>query len=419
MTGTKLQAEGDQPLRRNRDFRLLWIGSAISTLGSRVSGIAYPLLVLALTGSPANAGVVGFAGTLPYLLLQLPAGALVDRWNRKTVMVVCDVGRGLAIGSLIVSLFAGSLGLVQIIIVAFVEGSLTVFYSLAEPAAVRHIVRPAQLPAALGQIEARDRGAALAGQPLGGFLFGLGFWIPFAADMLSYLASMAGLLLIRTRFQSRADRYPREGQMISDIVTGLVWLWRQPVLRDTTVVVAGSNLLFQAVVLMVIVAARDLGASPAMVGLVLAGSGAGGVLGALAAPFVQRRLSMTRVVIGVNWVWALLMPVLALAPDPLLLGITLGFMAFVGPIWNVAISVYELTITPDELLGRVRSVGGVVAWGVMPLGSLLGGYLLDYFGTSPTAIVLAVLMLLIAIGATLSPAIRKAGRAPLRTVPDP
>src|SRR6266436_6068416 len=122
------------PLRRNRDFILLWSGQAVSTIGTRVSSLAYPLLVLALTHSPAKAGIVGFAQALPYMLFYLPAGALVDRWNRKRVMLIADAGRALALGSLALVLAFGSLSLAQIIVVAFVEGSLFVFFSLAESA---------------------------------------------------------------------------------------------------------------------------------------------------------------------------------------------------------------------------------------------------------------------------------------------
>ena len=98
---------------------LLWTGQAVSVLGSRVSSIAYPLLVLALTRSPAQAGLVGFAGTLPYLLFQLPAGGLVDRWNRKRTMIACELGRGLALGSLALAWWLRALSFVQIVLVAF------------------------------------------------------------------------------------------------------------------------------------------------------------------------------------------------------------------------------------------------------------------------------------------------------------
>lgn len=189
------------PLRANRDLRLLWLGSVVSVLGSRASTIAYPLLVLALTGSPADAGLAGFAATIPYLLWQLPAGALVDRWNRRLIMIACDAGRALALASIVLALAIDRISFAQIVAVSFIEGSLYVFHSLAEPAAVRNLVHPAHLPLALSQIEARERGAALLGQPLGGFLFDLGRAVPFLADALSYLASLTALLLIKGRFQ--------------------------------------------------------------------------------------------------------------------------------------------------------------------------------------------------------------------------
>jgi MFS family permease len=406
------------PLRANRDFRLLWFGSVVSVLGSRTSAIAYPLLVLALTGSPADAGLVGFTATIPYLLLQLPAGALVDRWDRKSVMIACDAGRAVAVGSIVVALALDRLSLAQLMAVSFIEGSLYVFHSLAEPAAVRNIVHPHYLPAALSQIEARERGAALLGQPLGGFLFDLGRAVPFLADALSYLASLTALLLIRSRFQS--ERPDSRRAFTTEIAQALVWLWRQPFLRATALLVAGSNLLFQALNLLVIVIAREQGASSTVIGLLLAGFGVGGVLGSLAAPWVQRRLPMKAIVIGANWVWALALPWVGLVDNLVALGAILGLMAFVGPLWNVAIDVYRLLITPDELQGRVGSVISLLAWGAIPLGSLLAGDLLETAGSWTTTIVLSAAMILVALAASFSPAIRRAPSAAApSTTPSP
>jgi len=406
MAEGEAQDQGVPPLRANRDFRLLWFGSVVSVLGSRASAIAYPLLVLALTGSPADAGLAGFAATIPYLLWQLPAGALVDRWNRKVIMIACDAGRALALASIVLALALDSISLAQIIAVSFIEGSLYVFHSLAEPAAVRNIVHPTHLPLALSQIEARERGAALLGQPLGGFLFDLGRTVPFLADALSYLASLTALLLIKSKFQG--ERPPARGAFVAEIAQALVWLWRQPFLRATALLIAGSNLLFQALNLLVIVIAREQGASSTTIGLLLAGFGVGGVLGSLAAPWFQRRLSMKAIVIGANWVWALALPGIGLADNLFVLGGLLALMAFVGPLWNVALDVYRLLITPDELQGKVGSVISLLAWGAIPLGSLLAGYLLDSFGSLTTAMVLSVGMVLVAIVASISPAIRRA-----------
>jgi MFS family permease len=405
MAELETQSDGIPLLRRNRDFRLLWLGSVVSVLGSRASAIAYPLLVLALTGSPADAGLVGFTATIPYLLMQLLAGAFVDRWNRRYVMIACDGGRAVAVGSVVLGLALDRIALVQIMAVSFIEGSLYVFHSLAEPAAVRNIVHPQHLPVALSQIEARERGAALLGQPLGGFLFDLGRAVPFIADTLSYLASLAALLLIKSRFQG--ERSETRSAFTTEIAQALAWLWWQPFLRATTLLVAGSNLLFQALNLLVIVIAREHGASSTAIGLLLAGFGVGGVLGSLAAPWFQRRLPMKAIVIGANWVWALALPWIGIVDNLVVLGVVLGVMAFVGPLWNVAIDVYRLLITPDEMQGRVGSAISFLAWGAMPLGSLLAGYLLDAFGSWTTAMVLSAAMILVACAASISPAIRR------------
>lgn len=397
---------GAPPLASNRDFRFLWLGSAVSVLGSRASAIAYPLLVLALTGSAADAGLVGFTATIPYLILQLPAGALVDRWNRKYVMIGCDAGRAVAVGSIVLALALDRISLAQIMAVSFIEGSLYVFHSLAEPAAVRNIVHPHHLPVAMSRIEARERGAALLGQPLGGFLFDLGRAVPFLADTLSYLASLTALLLIESNFQG--ERRGARNAFAIEIAHALVWLWRQPFLRATAVLVAGSNLLFQALNLLVIVIAREQGASATAIGLLLAGFGVGGVLGSLAAPWFQRRLPMKAIVIGANWVWALALPWVGIVDNLVVLAVLLALMAFVGPLWNVAIDVYRLLITPDQLQGRVGSAISFLAWGAIPLGSLLVGYLLDSFGSWPTAMVLSAAMIVVACAASVSPAIRRA-----------
>src|SRR5947208_3610741 len=115
------------PIWRNRDYMLLWSGQVISTLGSTASGIVFPLLILALTNSPQAAGIAGALGAIPYLIFSLPVGALVDRWDRKLVMILCDTGRALTLGSIPVALYFNVLTIWQIYIAAFIEGSLFVF----------------------------------------------------------------------------------------------------------------------------------------------------------------------------------------------------------------------------------------------------------------------------------------------------
>lgn len=395
------------PLRRNRDFILLWSGLAVSVLGSRISSIAYPLLVLALTGSPRDAGVVGFLATLPYLLVQLPAGALVDRWDRRRVLLVADAGRAVALSSVVAALWLDRITIAQLMVVAFLEGTLFVFANLAEHAAVRQVVPAEQLPTALAQNEARVRGAGMAGQPLGGILFQLGRAVPFLVDALSYLVSIVCVLLIRTPFQE--EREPVAGRrLVAEVREGLAWLWAQPFLRATALLVAGSNFLFQALVLVVIVLARDEGASPAVIGAMLAGAGLGGLAGSLAAPWLQRRIPAKRVVIGANWLWALLMPPMAFVGSPYAIGALWAVMAFVGPAWNVVIGAYQLQLTPDRLLARVSSAELLVAYGAIPLGSLSAGFLLEWLGAERTVLALSGVMLAIALAAGASSGVRNA-----------
>ncbi|MFJ4525620.1 MFS transporter [Streptomyces sp. NPDC088810] len=400
------------PLHRNRDFLLLWGGSAVSLLGSTATTIAYPLLVLALTGSPFAAGLAGFVALLPALLLQLPAGALVDRWPRRRLMIWCDALRALGAVTVAVASALGVLGLPLVLAVGFAEGALTVFHGLAAHAAVPNVVPRSQLSLALSRNEARGRAAVMLGTPLGGVLFGLGRAVPFLADALSYLVSLTGLLFIRKEFE--AGRPERAGSMGEQVREGLRWLWRQPFLRTTTLLVAGSNLMFRALFLVTIVLAGDLGASSAGVGLMVGVAGGGGVLGSLAAPWFARRIGLGALVIGANWAWAVLMAVIALSRDPFSLAAAYAAMWFVGPLWNVALGSYQLDITPDRLRGRVLAAMSTLSNGVLPIGSLLGGLLLDSAGARTAALALAGWMVLIAGAASLARSVRATPGPPAR-----
>jgi len=189
------------PLHRNRDFLVLWSAQLVSTLGSQVSLVAFPLLVLALTGSPAKAGVVGFANTIPALLFYLPAGVLVDRHDRRTVMVAASAIGAVALASLPAALALGQLAFGQIVLVAFVQGTVTAVFSLTEQGALPLVVDRSQVPEALARNDARRESAILAGPPLGGVLFGISRALPFAADAISYLICSLSLLALRTPLQ--------------------------------------------------------------------------------------------------------------------------------------------------------------------------------------------------------------------------
>jgi MFS family permease len=177
-------------LWRNLDYLLFWGGGSLSLVGSTMSRIAFPLLVLEITRSAASAGLVGALAALPYPILGLPAGALADRWNRKRTMIVCDLGRAAALGSVPLALWAGHAGLLQLCIVAAIEGSLFTFYDAAWHAAVPRVVSAQSLPSALALNQGTLGMAGIVGPPLGGVLYGVARSLPFLADAVSYLLSM-------------------------------------------------------------------------------------------------------------------------------------------------------------------------------------------------------------------------------------
>src|SRR5512140_1797451 len=178
-------------LWRNRDYMLLWSGQVVSTIGSGASGIVYPLLILWLTNSYTAAGIAGALGSLPYLIFSLPVGALIDRWDRKRVMILCDLGRALTLASIPVALLLNVLTIWQIYLAVLIEGTLFVFFNIAEVAALPRVVDKRQLPEASAQNEASFGIAGIIGPSFGTFIYQmLGRAWPFVVDSVSYLVSV-------------------------------------------------------------------------------------------------------------------------------------------------------------------------------------------------------------------------------------
>ncbi len=195
-----------------------------------------PLLVLALTHSPAQAGFMTAVREAPYLLFSLPAGALIDRWNRKITMIFCDLVRWPAMGSVPLAFALGHLTLVHLYIVAFIEGTAYVFFSLAQIAALPQVVAPAHLPRAYALDNITEYVGTLLGPSLGAFIIGLaslvemGAILAFLADSISYLVSVISMLFIRVSFQMERATETRRA-LYKEIAEGLRFLWRQRLLR--------------------------------------------------------------------------------------------------------------------------------------------------------------------------------------------
>jgi MFS family permease len=238
-----------RPLWRNGDFVLLWSGQAVSTLGSTISTLALPLLVLALTHSPTQAGFIAAVQVIPYLVLALPAGALIDRWDRKAVMIRCDLARAAALGSVPLAAVWGHLTAVHLYGVALVTGTALVFFNIAQTAALTRVVPAPQVPRATALDRTADSIAALIGPGVAGILISLtrttpaGAALAFLVDSLSYLASALSLFFIRIPFQARRTPLP-ERALRAEIAEGLRFLWTHRHIRALALVSMAATLCF-------------------------------------------------------------------------------------------------------------------------------------------------------------------------------
>ncbi len=393
------------PLRRNRDFVLLQTGQTLSTIGSEATAIAYPLLVLALTGSPAQAGVVGFARIVPWALFGFVAGVVADRANRKRVMIVCDIVRIAAVLSLVVTLALHHATVTQIAIVAFVEGSMYIFFNIAELGALRSVVPPQQLPAAAAAEQARYSTVTLVAPPLGGALFGLGRTLPFLADLASYVFSLGSLLAMRTPFQE--IRASDNASTREQLVEGFRWLWGHRFFRACALLFSWVNLVFEGLFLILIVVGRRQGLSGAQIGLLIAAFGVCSLLGSLVAPRLIRLLSMKAIVIGGFWI-NLGFVAFVLEPNVYVLIAGALPLAFFSPTQNAAVIGYRTAVVPDRLTGRVGGIARTIALCTMSLGPLSAGLMLHWLSPRETVAVYALVMLLLAISGTANRSIRNA-----------
>ncbi len=404
-------ADRPRSLWNNRNFLLLWSGQLISWIGTGISQLAFPLLTLALSGSPAQAGFVGALNQVPYFILTLPAGVLIDRWNRKRVMLVCEAGRALSLLSIPLVFALDHPSVLQLYVVSLVDGIFFVFFDLAEASSLPHFVEPVHLPTATSLYLTTDGVTNLLGAPLSGLLYTVGHTFPFLADALSYVVSACSLFFIKASFQQERVRAPRN--LWSEMVQGLKWLWHQPDIASLAVITSGLNLVFPTSTLIVIVLAQHQHASPALIGAIFALGGGGYTLGALLGSPLQHWFRLGSIILGVCWLFALLWPLFAVASTLVMLGAVLIGLSLLRPIHGVVQVSYRLAVIPDELQGRVNSIYHLIALGSEPVGLALTGVLIQRIGVVLTILIFGTSLVILAMAMTLNPYIRKL-RLPLQ-----
>jgi len=384
---------------------LLQTGQLLSSAGSSLTTIAYPLLTLAVTHSAAKTGLVTFVRLAPFGLFSLVAGLAADRWSRKGLMICSDAVRVVAIGVLAGLVLTRDAVFWAILVVAFVEGVGATFFVGAEPGALRAVVPRLQLPAAAGAREARRSVVRLGGPPLGGALFGLSRAVPFVVDAASYAFSTLSLLAMRTPFEE--GRELDETPLRTRLAEGFRFMWRQPFLRTTAFVYGIGNFVASAMLLLIVVIGRAQGFSAGEVGVLSAAVGVGTLIGSLASPLFRRALSIRTILLLELWSWVGCWS-FVIWPRAYVLAAAVTLFGVAAPVTDSVVIGHRLAVTPDRLVGRVESVRTTISLLVGPIGPLLAGVVLAATSARTTVAVFAAVGLGLALWGTLSPSIRAA-----------
>jgi MFS family permease len=392
----------------------LWAGETVSVFGSQVTLLAVPTVaILILHAGPFQVGVLSALEFLAFPTLGLVAGVYADRLRRRPIMILCDIGRALALGSIPVAFVLGGLTLEQLYLVALLTGIFTVFFDVSYQSYLPALIDRSNLIEGNTKLEITRSSAQVAGPAIAGFLIQ---WIggakAVAVDALSFVLSALALLSI-----TKPEPEPRPGTasgstgFIPEMQEGIDIVFRSPILWRIAGCTAtsnlGSNIIFGAVFL--IFAYRQLHLSAAVVGLVFAIGSVGGLLGALVAAWVARRLGIgptlgfTPVVGGL----AMLATPLALVGAPILVLAAAGFVeGLTVPIYNISQVSLRQAITPDRVQGRMNATMRTIVWGTIPLGAFMGGILGTSIGLVQTIVIGGIVSVAAALWIFLGPVIR-------------
>ncbi|NYJ37834.1 MFS transporter [Nocardiopsis aegyptia] len=382
-------------------FGLLWAGGALSSLGYIALGLAFPLLALHQTASPVVAGCIAATGMVPRTLLHIPIGLLVDRRDPRTVMIVSQAVRVVCVLGLVGPVLLLDAPVALLGAAAAVHGVCATCHSTAATTAVPYLIPREELTGAAAKNEARSHAAQLTGRPLGGGLYGLAHGLPAVCDAV---VSAVSLILALRLPRIRPDRpAPGETHLLRDLVQGFTQLRRDRFLLLTAVAGTVTNALFQMIWLVILMLATQEGLSTLLLGVVLAASGAGGLLGSLIAPYTVSRRSPVTMVTLCLWGWAAVTLLLALTDHDnvarllVVLPLTWSGVGFVGAHINVTVLTYHSKNVPTEVLGRVTSTLRFFTGAALPVGVVAGGFLLDALGVRGTTLAVTGVIAVLAV----------------------
>ncbi|MCX7521079.1 MFS transporter [Microbacterium sp. STN6] len=377
-------------LWRHGGFLKLWAGETASQLGTQLTQLAVPVLAITLlAANEFQVGVLNAAETAAFLVVGLPAGAWVDRWLKRRVMIAADVVRAVALAMIPLLWALGMLQMWHVYVIAAVVGSATVFFDVSYQSYIPLLVRSSQVSDANGHLETTAQVARIGGPALGGALLTVvSAPLLLLGDALSYVVSFLFLARIRDE-----ERQPDRGSRMSlrhDIAEGLAFVWNHRLIRVITATTGTTNFFGTiAMTLLSLLVLRELRLGAAGLGVIMSAGAVGGLLGALATPWLGRRLGEGTIIplaAVVSGLAMLLWPVAALVPAfalPLLIAAEFVF-SFTVLVYNIAQVSFRQRVCPPRLLGRMNASIRFVVWGVMPIGSLISGVLGSTIGVVPT-----------------------------------
>lgn len=375
-------------LLRHHDFRQLFLGDMVSQVGTQLTVLALPVLAIRVLGAEElEMGLLGTFEFLAFLVIGLPAGAWVDRWRKKRVLVNADIVRALALGSLPLAWALDVLTLPQMFAVALVVGVSTVFFDVAYQSYLPELVPSEKISEGNAKLQAVQSVAQVGGPATAGFLIrAVGAPLTIALDALSFLASALFVSRIRHVDQPppRADRRP----LVEEVKEGLVFVVHQPLLLRIAACTSIGNLFnSMSTVLLVLFALRELGLSVSDLGIVFALGSAGGLLGALVTTRISRKVGEGRTIALAALLFAPFAALVPLAgeilPPMLALSLSMFGYSFAVLVYNITQVSFRQRLCPRPLLGRMNASIRFVVWGTMPIGSFVGGFLGSQLGIRP------------------------------------
>ena len=377
--------------RLSRDYWRLWWANAISSTGDGAFVAALPLLAVTITRDPRLVSVVAAATYLPWLLLSLPAGAVVDRYDRATLMWRAQAVQAAVVTIIVVLVVVHQASIEMLAAAGFLLGSAEVIFSNAAQSILPALVPPELLPKANGsQQVSLTVGESFLGPPAGSLLFAAAAALPFGLDAASFAGSAA--LVARLPRTGHAPKNAKRPKIRTQIAEGLRWLAGHRLLRVVAVLLGiynFANQMGQAV--LVLLATQTLHVSARGYGLLLAASAVGSVVGGLVNPILTRRIGMLPSLVLPALVDAAAFVGIGLAPGPIVVAALLAVQGFSVTMWNVVTVSLRQRVVPAHLLGRVNSVYRMLGWGLMPLGALAGGFVAHAAGLRAPYIVAGLL----------------------------